>query len=803
MDVGERMLPRPSFIAVLALMTGMAAVHTFSIKTPWIASVPVALAFLFFLSRHLRFPAVVAGFAALGMLLQVPQERSRSDSAAILAELDRIDGSLIEVRGRIDGIPRVTDKGASVLIAPGSRLGKSGNVWRFPGAIRIRLGQDSPDLDQFRSAIDGDSIGVIGHVTPLSKSPEPGSFGNYLSSLGVAASLRAVHWELSSSPRTFFARYRAKMHSLANRSEDILRDNLDRDHAALLSAMMLGRTGWLSTAQRESFTRAGLMHLFAVSGLHAGIVGIMLALVSAMIGAGPRGRAILVIGGLFLFCTLTGFRASALRASMLVAVFVMQPLLRREVDRLGALSTVALLLLIAQPGVLWQLGFQLSFLCAATLVLVTPGAVAIEEHLGRRLPRGSWHLQPLIRIVQLMFVTTCIQLALMPFLAAHFREISLISPVANAAILPALPFILGSAILCTAIEVLAPGPAQSLYGLLDVALLMVDEVARRLASLPGASIGGSPWPPWMTGAWYLCLLGGTWSRLRPRFTPFDGVWSALRGVFAALLVALSGHALHHPGDMLLVECLDVGQGDAILVRNESTTLLIDTGPPEGARLLQHLRTRGVGHVDLLVLTHADADHIGGADRLLEEISVGQLLVGGSLAGTDVWQAVAEEVAWQKTLVSTIRRGAVIDVGEDMRIDVLHPASEFTEEGDDRNDASVVLRIAKEEVVFLFTGDAEFDAEENMIFSVRPELLDCTVLKAGHHGSSGSTGAAFLAASSPDHVVFSCGRNNRYGHPAPAVLKRVSAASASVWRTDHQGTVSFETDGRELFVRTER
>ncbi len=803
MEFGERTLPRPSFLAVLATIAGMAAARAVGLESAWGPSALVVTACALSMRREARVAALLAGFAGMGCLLQVPQERARTESAAAIAQFDEIAGGLVEVRGRIDGTARVTDRGASVLLAPGSELGKSGEVVRFPGAVYVRLDPERGNLAAVREAVDGDVFDGVGRLLPLPDGPGAGSFESYLASLGAGASFRASLWTVEPARRSPFARYRAAMHGLANGMEEILHENLDRDHAALMSAMMLGRTGWLSPEQRDSFTRAGLMHLFAVSGLHAGIVGIMLALAAAMTGAGPRARAILVMAGLFAFCTLTGFRASAMRASMLVAVFVMQPLLKREVDRLGALSSVALLLLIANPKALWQLGFQLSFLCAATLVQVAPGAVAIEEWAGRRARGWNWRLQPLVRAVQLLYVTTCIQLALAPFLAAHVREVSLAAPVANAVVLPALPLVLGGTILCVGVELVAPGLAEIPFGVLDTALVAVDGVASGLAKLPFASVRARPWSAWTVGGWYVCLLGGAWVRLRPRFTPFDGALSAMGGVLAACLVALGGSAAG-PGDAkLTVEFLDAGQGDAILVRSAGATMLVDTGPPEGARLVESLRTRGVERIDALVLTHADADHIGGADRLLEELDVKQVLVGGSLADTETWKAVATEVAWRKTPVSTVRRGARMEFGDGVTVDVLHPTAEFTREGDDRNDASVVLRVAKGEVSFLLTGDAEFDAEESMVFGVDPELLDCTVLKAGHHGSAGSTGAAFLAATSPAHVVFSCGRENRYGHPAAAVVERAKNAGATVRRTDRQGAVMFETDGRGLAVRVER
>ena len=594
------------------------------------------------------------------------------------------------------------------------------------------------------------------------------------------------------------------MGRLADSTETLLYTNLSDKSAGLLAAIMLGRTGGLTPEQRDAFQRAGLMHLFAVSGLHAGLIAGLIVLLASIFGFGPRGRAIVVLFGLALFCALTGFRSSVLRAALLVGVFMLQPLVRREVEPLSALATVALLLLLLRPRALWQLDFQLSFLCALTLVFISPGVVAIQEQLG---PRLGWKLPAriAIRFLQVAFASACIQLALAPMLAGQFGVVSLIAPLANAIILPFAAPILGVGFGAALVAQAAPELGAGLIGLLDWPVAGIGHAASLFAAIPGAALEGlTPWPVWAIGFYYLLLTAGRWVRLRRHFTPVDGALPAAFCSAFALGFLLWFPVFRPEAPRVRVTFLDVGQGDAILVETrDGATMLVDAGPERGQSLVRELDARGVDRLDLLVLTHADADHAGGAPSVIQAFRPGHLAVGGSLAETLIWEDVAQAVGDRQIPVLQVLRGAALQLAPDVRAEVLHPTPDFLEEGDERNAASIVLRLTVGEVSFLLTGDADFDSETAMLTHLPEEQLRSAVLKAGHHGSASSSSMPFLAAVRPAHAIISCGRDNRYGHPAPEVLARLAEMGVQVWRTDRQGTLIFETDGEIVWLRVER
>ena len=254
------------------------------------------------------------------------------------------------------------------------------------------------------------------------------------------------------------------------------------------------------------------------------------------------------------------------------------------------------------------------------------------------------------------------------------------------------------------------------------------------------------------------------------------------------ILTLGGAAA--PPAQLRVDFIDVGQGDAILIQRGAVAILVDGGP-EADTVADYLRSRGIEDVDLLVATHPHADHIGGLTEVLERFEVGEIWVNGDTVTSQTYQNFAAAVAAERAAGASYREVARWDSATMDGIDilVLHPTNDLT---GDLNEDSVVVKVTCGTVDVLLTGDATSDSEASMISDALTRL-DSEVLKVGHHGSSTSTSAAFLAAVSPDDAVISVGADNTYGHPAQGTLDRLSAAGASVYRTDSDGTVVLTSD----------
>jgi len=257
----------------------------------------------------------------------------------------------------------------------------------------------------------------------------------------------------------------------------------------------------------------------------------------------------------------------------------------------------------------------------------------------------------------------------------------------------------------------------------------------------------------------------------------------------ASLAALAG--------TLTVDVLDVGQGDAILLRSPAgKTVLIDAGT--GKRdVVGMLRSRGIEKLDLAIATHAHADHIGGMDEVLEAVPPRVYVDQGMAHTTATYSKVMDLVESSGAAYKPGDRGVVFNLDDGIRLELLGPMEpRLRGTRSDLNSNSVVVRVTKGERCMLFTGDAEEPTEQMLI---QKGLEPCDVLKVAHHGSGHSSTQRFLDAVQPRFAIISCGKDNRYKHPYPETLERLARAGATVYRTDLQGTVRVTTDGQSIEV----
>lgn len=259
----------------------------------------------------------------------------------------------------------------------------------------------------------------------------------------------------------------------------------------------------------------------------------------------------------------------------------------------------------------------------------------------------------------------------------------------------------------------------------------------------------------------------------------------------ALLVAVPALA-----GQVLVDVLDVGQGDAVLIRGGGKAVLIDAGP-RGGGVLDQLRTLRVKKLDLVVSSHPHADHIGDMAEVVRRLEVGLFLDNGMVHTTRTYATLMSAIEARGIRYRTAEAGLTLNLGDEATFTVLFPTGDpLRETRSDLNANSVVLRLDHGDVSFLFTGDAEAVTEQALIAS---GLQPVDVLKVPHHGSAHSSTARFLDATRPRYALISCGATNRYGHPAPDALGRLERAGAMVYRTDVSGNLRVISDGVDVEV----
>jgi len=253
---------------------------------------------------------------------------------------------------------------------------------------------------------------------------------------------------------------------------------------------------------------------------------------------------------------------------------------------------------------------------------------------------------------------------------------------------------------------------------------------------------------------------------------------------------------------LRVELLDVGQGDAVLVTSPSgKRVLLDGGPREASHaLVARVCPPGSGPLDLILLTHRHADHLGGLTAVVRSCGARLFMDAGFVHASPAYATLIKAVAAQQIPVRQAERGRQIDLGGGATLTLLTPPDPvIARSRSDVNSNSVVVRLVYDQVSVLFAADAEATTEKWLLGTGVD--LRATALKVAHHGSAHSSTARFLQAVRPEVAVISVGAGNRYGHPAPATLRRLANVGARIYRTDKHGVITLETDGVTMEVRT--
>ncbi len=693
-------------------------------------------------------------------------------------------------QGHVVGSPTSRGGEASLL----TELSLSCDGLTIPGSHRVRLHGGPDDLRR------GDQVEANVQIAPVQilrnlelADPRPGAARREATLSGTVLSLErtASGWGLRHSIDG--ARAHARRRILAT---------FDPLAAPMARALVLGEND-LDPEDDEAFRRSGLAHLLAVSGTHlvfavVSLVGLMTALLVRVTWLSSRicvARLSAAVGCplALLYADYAGGSGSAWRAAfMLTAVFAARVVSRRAGPArslgwsLGAGAWV-------DPLVAYDISFLLSAAATVGLVCVGSPALAWAERLT---VTGKSRVFRYLTASVLATVGSMVPCA--PLLALMSPDLTLAGILANVVAAPlgeivALPLCLAHAV-TTPLPSLEFGAARVAGG----ALLIVRQVAHLSADASALAFAVPP-----PGALHLMVLGAggaatliaAWRGARRRAVALGALSLALLGGVEAWV----RWAPTRTRGALRVAQLDIGQGDAALVDlPDGRLMLIDAGgsPMEGVGfdpgvrvILPILRERRRAHIDVVVLTHPHPDHYGGITSVLEVVSVGELWVSGSPGGASYRRALAK--------VPRVRTSAELcDAelsGADYRLEVLGPCPLAPELGE--NDNSLVLRFEMDGRTLLFTGDAE-EAQETALLE-RGASLEADWLKAGHHGSRTSTSEGFLSAVNPALVGISCGVRNRFGHPHPEVMERLTQRHISTWRIDDRGSLELVLRGGEL------
>ncbi|HEV8563420.1 MAG TPA: DNA internalization-related competence protein ComEC/Rec2 [Actinomycetota bacterium] len=643
-----------------------------------------------------------------------------------------------------------------------SRVKAGTSVWSVRESAWVS-GDDAPP-----TAVRGDRLSLSGVVLV----PDDPGFADALRRKGIVAELRASEVERLGGSANAFVRATQVFRAFVGRS--ITRLFPPRE-AGLLLGLALGDDSRLDPSLARDFQATGLGHLLVVSGENVAMVlGPMLGLALALhLRRWPR--FLVGLGTVVFFVVLTGAEPSVMRAGVMAGLTLLGVLLGRPRSAGSILAGAVLFLLVLDPWLVWSIGFQLS-------VAATAGMVALASPLADR-------MRFLPRSVALAAGTTlAAQFGVTPILLFHFHEVPGVTVLANLAAFPAVSPALLLGLLAAGLGLAWLPLGRVVAGAAMVPMRYLELVADRLGKAPvGWITGGGPMV--LVAGIGLAVILASWLRTGRR--PPRRAFAA--AAFVLPLLVWSTAISAGPPSQLTIQFFDVGQGDGALIQTpEGANVLIDGGP-EPDEVATDLAALGVKRLDVVVATHAHADHVIGLPAVLARFPAGLVLepgcpVEGAPYQADLDRAIADE----HVPVEYPRAGDVYSVGA-LRLDVLSPDRCWEGTNSDPNNDSIVLLVTYREDTVLMAGEPEVEAQQVMLEEGEPLRAD--VFKVPHHGAATSV-PEFFEAVDAELSVIPVGQPNPYGHPAPETLRALQAAGTAIWRTDQHGdiTVTFAPQG---------
>jgi len=629
--------------------------------------------------------------------------------------------------------------------------------------------------------------------------------------------------------------------------------------AATMRAMLLGDRSFVERTESEAFQKTGVFHILVVAGLHVGAIAFALYWLGRRLRLNVVWTALLTLSLLLAYVAVVEQRPPVLRATLMAAGVIIGSVFFRRLELLNSAAVAAFLLLLAQPLELRDSSFQLSFLAIGCIAgIAAPWLDRTAQPYARALrgwrditrdashePRAAqfridlrsamtwlfarWPrravapaqnlavsgLASCLRVWELFVLSLVLQIGMLPLMARDFHRITLSGPIVNLLAVPLTGILVPLGFLTLSVGLLFSAAGKLLATLVTWIATVLLHAVQWFADFPRWSYR-IPGPPWLLVLLFFALALAFAAVLRLDAPSL--LWTrrcVATALFAcALLVATFPFAPHFQPAKLEVTVLDVGQGDSLFVVSPAGhTLLIDGGgafagfpgheertavDPGEEAVSPYLWSRGFQKLDVVALTHAHQDHFGGLQAVLQNFRVGQLWIGREVSSPAL--ASLEALARNKGIPVEHQLRAMKFAWDGVEGEFLWPQSSVQEIASTaKNDDSLVLRLTFGNERLLLPGDAEKQAEHEMLAGNPPESLHADVLKIAHHGGKNSSLPDFLAAVQPRIAIISAGAGNPYGHPSPEVLDRLANGNVRVLRTDRDGAVQVLTDGKTLHV----
>lgn len=698
-------------------------------------------------------------------------------------------GEQVCIKGYIDSAPNAdSSKVVYQLKTEEVYLQGHKETDKVKGKIMLSMPSQNSDFIDY-----GREITVSGTLNIPKDRTNPAGFSyrSYLNHNGISATIFVMDYNISIGDKNKGNLLIQLGLDLRARIVNVINRSLPPQQAGLLNGMLIGYKQDLSQEVQDAFSASGLSHIMAVSGSNVGFIVLPLVFLFKKLKIRQKYANISIMAILILFTLITGFEPSVLRAVIMAIVILSGQIIWRDTEIFTSIAFAALVLLLYNPGILFNIGFQLSFAATISLVL-------FYKNLKQML---SFKFIPSF-IADVLAATISAQIGVLPITVFYFNTVSVVSIISNLLVVPIVEFI---TILGSLMAIL--GQIHIVFSILlgyvnNVLLSFVLFVTKVSADMPWA-VKTLVTPSFvMVICYYAVIMYFFW--YRPKYNAKINLKYCLVAVLLIFGTFLYSALIPKGLDVVF---LDVGQGDSAFIRtSKGKTILIDGGGYSSASanstsvgeniVIPFLLDYGIDKLDLVIATHGHDDHIQGLIPVMKKMKVGNLIMPQIPLDSGL-KKIYDIAQKEKIKVQMCAKGDVIKLDNLTHLDVLWPKEEAFIQESASNNNSLVLKLHYGKVKILFTGDIEKEAEE-LIVEDNVDLKS-DVLKVAHHGSDTSTTVTFLERTNPDIAVISVGKNN-FGHPSKAVLNIIEERQIMKFRTDYDGAIVLKTYGRDIKIK---
>ncbi|MBM4170940.1 MAG: DNA internalization-related competence protein ComEC/Rec2 [Ignavibacteria bacterium] len=641
----------------------------------------------------------------------------------------------------------------------------------------------------------GNDIRVVGTIARARDKRNPGEFDyeKYITEKGIHG-LMIVY----KTKDIMFASHNTKhihqfVFEIRKSIDDLINYFHNESSASLLRGLILADRSLIDYDIKNEFINAGVIHVLAVSGLHVGFIAIIFVFLFKRFN--PYFRYGFTIAGLILFLIITNSPTSVVRATIMALVMILSPLTGRNYNSINALSLAALIILIFSPSQIFDPGFQLSFSAVLAIVILYPPINKVIYAMNIKFSVINY-------ILLFCAVSLAAQLGTLPFTLIYFHRLSIVSLLANIVVIPTIGLVISIGILTIVL-----GPILSWFGLVfgsanELLTYLLFSFVRLIGKPESSFISIQQFSVYDSILFYffVLLVFMLWKKLSTIITKF--IFAVLLCITLFLGFKLDDFELL-PDNHLSVLTIDIGQGDAILIKfSNGKTALIDAGDAteyfdNGERvILPLLNFLGIEKIDYGFISHVDADHYKGFYSLIKHNRISSIYKPklDSLENKDV--ELEKFISSYKIPIKYYAKSQ-IDF-ESSKLYILNDTLSGYFQSMSSNDRSGMLKVQFGESTFLFTGDAGIRAEKYYLENY-VHFLESTVLKAGHHGSKTSSSQEFVDIVKPKIAIISAGILNKFKHPHFEILDRFGKSNTKILRTDKSGAVLLRSDGIKVEI----